>query len=125
MKKVKIAQRRKEADDAKARYTLHMNKIKARQVGPNGELYVSESEYQAILKDRRDMARPTVQDYAYVCQWMKAEGIEYVHAPFEVDAQMKQLFSEGRVDAVITEDGDLIVYQCSCILSKFQDLHQY
>lgn len=38
--------------------------------------------------------------------------MEYVVAPYEADAQMAFLARNGHVDLVITEDSDLIAYEC-------------
>ncbi len=45
-------------------------------------------------------------------QALKAEGVEYVVAPYEADAQMTYLAITGRVHAVITEDSDMLPYGC-------------
>ena len=46
------------------------------------------------------------------------EGIEFIVAPYEADAQLAFLSRSGRVDAVITEDSDLIAYGCKRVLFK-------
>ena len=43
---------------------------------------------------------------------LKKENISYVVAPYEADAQMTFLAISKQVDAVITEDSDLIPYGC-------------
>ena len=43
---------------------------------------------------------------------MKADGIEYMVAPYEADAQLTHLSTINYVAAVITEDSDLMVYGC-------------
>jgi len=45
-------------------------------------------------------------------QALRAEGVEYVVAPYEADAQMTYLAITGRVHAVITEDSDMLPYGC-------------
>eukprot|EP01138_Halocafeteria_seosinensis_P013290 gb/GECG01013573.1/.p1 GENE.gb/GECG01013573.1/~~gb/GECG01013573.1/.p1 ORF type:complete len:686 (+),score=79.42 gb/GECG01013573.1/:1-2058(+) len=45
-------------------------------------------------------------------------GIQYLVAPYEADAQLAHLCRTGVVDAVITEDSDLIAYCCPRILFK-------
>ena len=40
------------------------------------------------------------------------EGVEFMVAPYEVDAQMAYLAINGDVHAVISEDSDLLVYGC-------------
>ncbi|RKP12751.1 PIN domain-like protein [Piptocephalis cylindrospora] len=49
---------------------------------------------------------------------LKKMNVEYVVAPYEADAQMAYLARAGQVSAVITEDSDLLVYQCPRVLYK-------
>ena len=46
-------------------------------------------------------------------------GIETIVAPYEADPQLAYLCQIGYVDAVMCEDGDLVVYGCPKILFKF------
>lgn len=59
--------------------------------------------------------------YEWLLQVLKKEGIDYIVAPYEADAQMTFLCMKKHVDAVITEDSDLIPFGCSkvCVLSFF------
>lgn len=43
---------------------------------------------------------------------LKQENLQYIVAPYEADAQMTFLAISGQVDAVITEDSDLIPFGC-------------
>eukprot|EP01127_Copromyxa_protea_P021370 TRINITY_DN7324_c0_g1_i1.p1 TRINITY_DN7324_c0_g1~~TRINITY_DN7324_c0_g1_i1.p1 ORF type:complete len:950 (-),score=166.50 TRINITY_DN7324_c0_g1_i1:62-2911(-) len=49
---------------------------------------------------------------------LRAENVQYIVAPYEADAQMAFLALNNFVDAVITEDSDLIVYGCPRIIFK-------
>jgi exonuclease-1 len=49
---------------------------------------------------------------------LRAEGVSYVVAPYEADAQMTYLEREGIVDGIITEDSDLVVFGCRNLLFK-------
>ena len=53
---------------------------------------------------------------------LKSRGIEFVVAPYEADAQLAYLsripVENGGVNAVITEDSDLVAYGCTSILFK-------
>lgn len=51
---------------------------------------------------------------------LQQHGIDYIVAPYEADAQMAYLFHSGMIDAVITEDSDLILFGCRKILFKMQ-----
>lgn len=48
---------------------------------------------------------------------LKQEQISYVVAPYEADAQMTFLALSKHVDAVITEDSDLIPFGCPRVSS--------
>lgn len=47
-------------------------------------------------------------------------NVDIVVAPYEADAQLAYLVQEKLVDAVITEDSDLIVFGCEMIYFKWQ-----
>jgi exonuclease 1 len=51
-------------------------------------------------------------------QALRAEGIQYVVAPYEADAQLAYLERVGLVDGIITEDSDLLVFGCKTVLFK-------
>jgi len=44
---------------------------------------------------------------------LREEQIEFIVAPYEADAQLAFLSLNNLVDAVITEDSDLVVYGCN------------
>lgn len=50
---------------------------------------------------------------------LKQNGAKYVVAPYEADAQMAYLARSKTVDFVMTEDADMILYECPCIVFKF------
>lgn len=49
---------------------------------------------------------------------LRKEGVEFVVAPYEADAQLTFLCLNGFVDAVISEDSDLIPYGCPRMIYK-------
>ncbi|KXS19721.1 PIN domain-like protein [Gonapodya prolifera JEL478] len=53
-----------------------------------------------------------------VIKELRRHGIKHVVAPFEADAQLCYLEREGIVDAVLTEDSDLVVFGCKRVLCK-------
>ncbi|XP_019055251.1 PREDICTED: exonuclease 1 isoform X2 [Nelumbo nucifera] len=57
-------------------------------------------------------------------QVLKKEKIDYVVAPYEADAQMTFLALSKLVDAVITEDSDLIPFGCPRIFFKMDKFGQ-
>ncbi|OVA00201.1 XPG/Rad2 endonuclease [Macleaya cordata] len=57
-------------------------------------------------------------------QVLKQENVDYVVAPYEADAQMTFLAVSKHVDAVITEDSDLIPFGCPRIIFKMDKFGQ-
>nr|CAB3474441.1 unnamed protein product [Digitaria exilis] len=55
---------------------------------------------------------------------LKKEKVDYIVAPYEADAQMTFLSVNKLVDAVITEDSDLIPFGCSRIIFKMDKFGQ-
>ncbi len=82
-------------------------------------------------------ARPCIHLHtpAYTCNWRRLsacvtamalcrqEGVEFIVAPYEADAQLAFLASipleSGGVSAVVSEDSDLVAYGCRKVLFKF------
>eukprot|EP01125_Pyxidicula_operculata_P004805 TRINITY_DN1790_c1_g3_i2.p1 TRINITY_DN1790_c1_g3~~TRINITY_DN1790_c1_g3_i2.p1 ORF type:complete len:1259 (+),score=389.47 TRINITY_DN1790_c1_g3_i2:36-3812(+) len=50
---------------------------------------------------------------------LRKEGIEYIVAPYEADAQLAYLSKINYVDAVISEDSDLLPYGARRVIYKF------
>ncbi|KAL2931105.1 Exonuclease 1 [Bienertia sinuspersici] len=57
-------------------------------------------------------------------QVLKRESVSYIVAPYEADAQMTFLALTKQVDAVITEDSDLIAFGCPRIIYKMDKYGQ-
>ena len=51
-------------------------------------------------------------DICFIWKVLKQENVSYVVAPYEADAQMTFLAISKQVEAVITEDSDLIPFGC-------------
>lgn len=49
---------------------------------------------------------------------LRAESVPYVVAPYEADSQLAYLERVGAVDAILTEDSDLLVFGCKTVLFK-------
>ena len=58
------------------------------------------------------MTFPLLPLHGCVLKVLKQENVYYVVAPYEADAQMTFLAVSKQVDAVITEDSDLIAFGC-------------
>ncbi|KAF9157572.1 Rad2 nuclease [Actinomortierella ambigua] len=57
-----------------------------------------------------------------VIQALEAAKVEYVVAPYEADAQLAYLEKTGKVQGIVTEDSDLLVFGCKRMIFK---LDQY
>ena len=51
--------------------------------------------------------------------WCKMNGVEVIRAPYEADPQMAALYHDGYVDAVVSEDSDLVCYGVRHIIRNF------
>ncbi|EER10022.1 exonuclease, putative [Perkinsus marinus ATCC 50983] len=49
---------------------------------------------------------------------LKALGVEFIVAAYEADAQLGYMYSAGLVDAVISEDSDVLPYGCKVMIAK-------
>lgn len=49
---------------------------------------------------------------------LRRENISYVVAPYEADAQLAYLEKIGTIQAIVTEDSDLLVFGCRTLLLK-------
>lgn len=56
-----------------------------------------------------------------VIDYLRAQSMKYVVAPYEADSQMVYLEKLGLVDGIISEDSDLLVFGCRRLLTKFND----
>ncbi len=52
---------------------------------------------------------------ACIIQALRKADVEYLVAPYEADAQLAYMIRNGLVDAVITEDADLIPFGCHTV----------
>jgi 5'-3' exonuclease len=53
-----------------------------------------------------------------VIEMLRKENVEFIVAPYEADAQLTYLCLTGFVDAVISEDSDLVPYGCPRMIYK-------
>ncbi len=66
---------------------------------------------------------PSMQFNSSTGEWelgqaLRAEGVPYVVAPYEADAQLAYFERIGLVDGIVTEDSDLLVFGCKNVLFK-------
>ena len=72
-------------------------------------------ELQKAVDVSPEMAKQLIEE-------LKKLGVQYVVAPYEADAQLAYLERKGVIQAIISEDSDLLVFGAKCLLTK---LDQY
>ncbi|XP_047940413.1 exonuclease 1 [Salvia hispanica] len=93
------------------------NLSRAMEHESNGNLKAAFESYQKAV----DISPSIAYD---LIQVLKQENIAYVVAPYEADAQMTFLAVSKHVEAVITEDSDLIAFGCPRIIYKMDKFGQ-
>lgn len=71
----------------------------------------AQLELQKAIDVTPEMAR-------YLIEELKREGIPYVVAPYEADAQLVYLERHGYTNGIISEDSDLLVFGAKRLLTK-------
>ncbi|KAJ1921682.1 hypothetical protein H4219_000414 [Mycoemilia scoparia] len=67
--------------------------------------------FQRALEVTPDMAKAVIEE-------LKREGVQYIVAPYEADAQLAYLEKKGIISAIITEDSDVIPYGVKRVFFK-------
>jgi len=86
--------------------------IRARELEASGDTTQANAFYAKSVDVSPEMAFK-------VAKAIKPMGVEVLVAPYEADAQLAYLSRNNLVDFIISEDSDLLVYQCSRVLYKF------
>lgn len=71
----------------------------------------AQNELQKAIDVTPEMARHLIEE-------LKREGIPYVVAPYEADAQLVYLERHGYTSGIISEDSDLLVFGAKRLLTK-------
>ncbi|KAL7331777.1 Rad2 nuclease [Mucor circinelloides] len=77
----------------------------------NGEIEKAKEKFKKSVTITHDMIIDVLRK-------LSAEKIQCIVAPNEADAQLTHLAKTGKVDAVITEDSDLLAFGCPKIIYK-------
>jgi len=89
-----------------------------------GEAALASGDRRAAAEYFQRCVTVTPEMVASVLAELRPLGVEAMVAPYEADAQLAYLAASGVVDAVITEDSDLVVYGVPTLIfkmSKFGD----
>lgn len=76
-----------------------------------GKTAQAHQELQKAVDVTPEMARMLIEE-------LKRSNIQYVVAPYEADSQLAYLEREGIIDAILSEDSDLLVFGAKCLLTK-------
>ena len=90
------------------------NLRRARQLAQSGNDRGATEYYQKAIT----ITAETVRDVIIA---LRLAQVQYIVAPYEADAQIAYLARSGMVDAVLTEDSDLLVYGCPRVLFKLDN----
>lgn len=76
-----------------------------------GKISQAHLELQKAVDVTPEMARQLIEE-------LKVEGIQYVVAPYEADAQLAYLEKKGIIQGILSEDSDLLVFGAKRLLTK-------
>ncbi|KAI9779110.1 MAG: Rad2 nuclease [Peltula sp. TS41687] len=82
------------------------------QRGKTAQAY---QELQKAIDVTPEMAGQLIEE-------LRREGVKFIVAPYEADAQLAYLERKGVISGVISEDSDLLVFGVNCLITK---LDQY
>lgn len=80
-------------------------------------LNIKAIEY-AVQKMRKQLFTITSQDFQTTKRLFDVLGVPYFHAPLEAETMCAELCLSGKVDAVLTEDTDVLAYGANVFLTK-------
>ena len=69
-----------------------------------------------MLKLKKTFTRVSKQDAESIKELMASYQITYIDAPHEADEVCAKLMLEGQVDACMSDDMDMFMYGCSCVI---------
>lgn len=99
---------RTEASRAKRREDSQKAGLKLLKAGKPSQ---AQLELQKAIDVTPEMAR-------HLIEALKKEGVPYVVAPYEADAQLVYLERQGLTNGVISEDSDLLVFGAKRLITK-------
>jgi exonuclease-1 len=76
-----------------------------------GKTSQAHLELQKAVDVTPEMARRLIEELKY-------HGIQYVVAPYEADSQLAYMERKGIINAILSEDSDLLVFGAKCLITK-------
>ncbi|KAI4208747.1 MAG: hypothetical protein LQ348_000069 [Seirophora lacunosa] len=78
-----------------------------------GKISQAHLELQKAVDVTPEMARQLIDA-------LKQEGVQYIVAPYEADAQLAYLEKKGIIQGILSEDSDLLVFGAKRLLTKLE-----
>ncbi|KAI8815068.1 PIN domain-like protein [Cladochytrium replicatum] len=101
----------KAGTDSSRKETRESNLARGRNFHRLSQLDKAEECFQRSLEVTPEMAYELIKE-------LRRANVEFVVSPYEADAQLAFLIKNGHIDAVMTEDSDLLVFGCQQVLYK-------
>ena len=105
----------KSLTNQKRREKRHENLLKAHEFTQLGQYDFAHQYYLKAIEILPETVHTWIKE-------LRRARIEYFVAPYEADAQLAYLAQIGYVDAVLTEDSDLLAYGCPITLFKMDEM---
>ena len=102
------------ATNDKRRQNRKENLAKAEELDKKGLEAEAESHYKLAIDISPDVLLP-------VFKILKKKNVDFIVAPYEADAQLSYLCRHKFCDFVITEDSDMIPYECPTTVFKLDN----
>ena len=118
------AKRNEGRQQARSEMDGHLEALRELELQRESRPHDKQLEYDmAAIRQKMERAaqsavKVTQQMVERVMGALRLQGVAVLRAPNEADAQLAFLARHRKVDAVLTEDSDLVAYACPCVLVK-------
>jgi exonuclease 1 len=107
-------------DGAELPAKAHTRLTRIFQRATNSARSISQREHGETIKSAHGLYSKQVPHSLvnHICSALRMMGVESYIAPYETDPQLVHMLHEGIIEAIVTEDSDLLVYGSSRTISK-------
>lgn len=99
-------------------YTNDSRRVQRREGKKKVAALVAEGKNSQAYDVAKTAVEVTPRMVQEVIQELRTHNIEFIVSPYESDAQLTHLQRIGHVDAILTEDSDLLAFGCDSVLYK-------
>ena len=89
------------------------NLIEARRFKRSGQRHKAEEKYKATIRITKDFTDAVIKDVKNEFNNYSFGFVHVVFSPYEADSMLVKIVLDGLVDAIITEDSDVLVYSAA------------